>query len=80
MGKVNDTALYYRVLGSDDFNKARLVHEARGVYRGNVPAQSDDFEWYITAATSFGDVVYPASAGAKADERMYQTVLVMPDR
>jgi hypothetical protein len=80
MGKVNDTALYYRVLGSDDFNKARLVHEARGVYRGNVPAQSDDFEWYITAATSFGDVVYPASAGAKADERMYQTALVMPDR
>jgi hypothetical protein len=53
-----------------------MTHDARGVYRGIIPGQRSDFEWYITAKTSLGDVVFPATAGAVPAERMYQTVVV----
>jgi hypothetical protein len=40
--------------------------------------QKNDFEWYVTANTSLGDVVFPATASAEPSERMYQTVVVAP--
>jgi hypothetical protein len=76
MGTVSSPALYYRTLGSNSFRKIRMTHEARGVYYAAVPAQNEDFEWYVTANTSLGNVVYPASAAAPEPERMYQTVIV----
>jgi len=56
-----------------------MIHDARAVYRGTIPGMQDDFEWFVTAGTSLGDVVYPATAGAVGQERMYQTVVLMPD-
>ncbi len=76
MGEVSDPMLYYRSLGESSFHESPLEHEARAVYRGTIPGQQDDFEWYITASTSLGKVIFPASAGAERDERMYQTVVV----
>jgi hypothetical protein len=76
MGNVIEPTLYYRSLGSGDFTSIPLIHDARGVYRGTIPGQRDDFEWYITANTNLGDVVFPATAGADLAERMYQTVVV----
>jgi hypothetical protein len=75
-GEVNEPVLYYRTLGSKAFTTMGLIHEARGVYRATIPGQVDDFEWYIAAKTSLGEVVFPASAGADPAERMYQTVVV----
>ena len=53
-----------------------MKHDDRGVYKGSMPAQNEDFEWYVSGNTNLGDVVYPASAGATQDERNYQTVVV----
>jgi hypothetical protein len=76
MGEVSNPNLYYRALGSKSFTSLTMTHEARGVYRATIPGQRDDFEWYVTANTSLGSVVFPATAGADPAERMYQTVVV----
>jgi len=78
MGNVHKATLFYRKLGYTSFNTMALTHDARGVYRGVIPGQQEGYEWYITAKTSLGDVVFPASAGAEPEERMYQTVVVAP--
>lgn len=76
MGEVNNPEIHYRTLGDDKFTTKNLEHDARGVYRFIIPGQKDDFEWYVTANTNLGDVVFPATAGAATAERMYQTVVV----
>lgn len=76
MGEVTNPELHYRTLGDNSFTTIKLEHEARGVYRGVIPGQLEDFEWYVTAITSLGDVVFPATAAAADVERMYQTVVV----
>jgi hypothetical protein len=76
MGDVSEPTLYYRNLGAGSFTSIPLTHDARAVFRGTIPGQADDFEWYITAKTSLGAVVFPASAGADPAKRMYQTVVV----
>jgi hypothetical protein len=76
MGKVSNPTLYYRKLGSDSFEKLAMKHQARAVYRAAIPAQKDDYEWYVTASTSLGDVVFPATAYAPDAQKMYQTVIV----
>ncbi|MFO8001938.1 MAG: hypothetical protein R6U46_11890 [Marinilabilia sp.] len=76
MGEVENPTLHYRTLGDDSFKTLEMKHDDRGVYKGSIPAQNEDFEWYVSANTSLGDVVYPASAGATQDERNYQTVVV----
>ncbi len=76
MGEVNNPKLCFRKLGDDEFTVINLNHETRGVYRGVIPGQDEDFEWYVTAQTSLGDVVFPATAGAAESQRMYQTVVV----
>jgi hypothetical protein len=78
MGEVSNPTLYYRTLGNTTFTSSPMGHEARGVYRAIIPGQENDFEWYVTANTSLGDVVFPATAGAEPSERMYQTVVVAP--
>jgi hypothetical protein len=76
MGKVKRPKLFYRTLGDEKFIEIPLIHEARGVYRVVIPGQKNDFEWYVSANTSLGDVIFPAAAGADLAERMYQTVVV----
>ncbi len=76
MGAVSNPKLHYRLLGSTSFTSIDMTHDARGVYRAAIPGQKNDFEWYVTANTSLGDVVFPATASAEPDKRMYQTVVV----
>ena len=76
MGEVSDPTLWYRKLGSKSFTSLPMIHDARGVYRVDIPGQNEDFEWYVTASTSLGEVVFPATAGAPVAERMCQTVIV----
>jgi hypothetical protein len=45
---------------------------ARGVYEVTIPAQSDDFEYYIEAQTPIGNATYPVTAPA-----INQTVVVL---
>jgi hypothetical protein len=76
MGEVKKPVLHYRPLGSNSFTDIQLKHENRAVYKGTIPGQKKDFEWYVTAATSLGDVIFPATAGADNSDKMYQTVVV----
>lgn len=76
MGEVDKPELHYREFGGDVFTTIDMEHDARGVYRANIPEQQQDFEWYVTAGTSLGDVIFPATAGASYGERMYQTIVV----
>lgn len=76
MGRVENPELHYRTLGTKQFKTLQMKHLNRGVFQITIPGQKQDFEWYITAKTSLGDVVYPASAGATQEERNYQTVVV----
>jgi hypothetical protein len=76
MGDVSNPTLYYRTLGGSSFTSIEMTHDARGVYRAEIPGQQNDFEWYVTANTSLGDVIFPATADAQPDNRMYQTVVV----
>ena len=76
MGVVSDPILWYRTLGSKSFTSLPMIHDARGVYRADIPGQKEDFEWYVTAGSSLGDVAFPATASAPVAERMYQTVIV----
>ncbi len=76
MGEVKDPLLHYRPLGTDAFFIVPLKHENRGVFRGIIPGQSEDFEWYVSAETSLGDVLFPTTAGADDSEKMFQTVIV----
>ncbi len=76
MGTAVQPELHYRKMGSDEFETMAMEHDARGVYRATIPGQQEDFEWYVTAGTSLGDVVFPSTAGADLAARMYQTVVV----
>ena len=76
MGEVNDPTLYFREMGGDTFSSKPMQHDARGVYRATIPGQKKDFEWYVTAETSLGNVIFPSTAGADDPEKMYQTVVV----
>jgi hypothetical protein len=78
MGDVSNPKLSYRSLGSNSFFSIDMTHDARGVYRATIPGHKEDFEWYVTAHTSLGNVVFPATAAAEPAERMYQTVVVAP--
>jgi hypothetical protein len=73
MGDVNNAVLHYRRLGSNSFNSIPMTHVARSVFKATIPRQKEDFEWYVMAKTSLGDVVFPVTAEA---DRMYQTVVV----
>jgi hypothetical protein len=78
MGTISHPTLYYRTLGSKTFTSMEMTHDARAVYRATIPGQQEDFEWYVTANTSLGNVVFPATAATEPAERMYQSVVVSP--
>ena len=66
--------LYYRRLGAKRFTTVPLRHDVRGVYRAEIPAQQDDFEYYVQAQPERGEpVCLPATA-----PKLNQTVIVLP--
>jgi hypothetical protein len=65
--------LYYRPLGEGSFQSKSLSHVARSVYEITIPAQQDDFEYYIQAETAIGNATYPVTA-----PEINQTVVVGP--
>ena len=76
MGEVKNAELHFRTLGKNIFTTIDMTHQSRGVYRGIIRGQKDDFEWFVTAKTSLGDVVFPATANESLQDQMYQTVVV----
>ena len=79
MGEVENPLLHYRPLGTQTFSEVPLQHQDRGVFRGIIPGQAEDFEWYVSAETSLGKVLFPATAGADDSEMIFQTVVVMDE-
>ncbi len=72
MENPTSATLYYRSLGGGSYTNLSLTHVARGVYGVTIPAQSEEFEYYIDAQTPIGNAVYPASAPT-----INQTVVVL---
>jgi hypothetical protein len=54
--------VYYRPLGTGSYTSLALTRKARGVYEVTIPAQSDDFEYYIQAETVIGNARFPVTA------------------
>lgn len=77
MGQVHEAVIHYRRLGTMQFETQSMTHVNRGVYRTKLPLQEKDFEWYVSAKTDLGNVVYPASAQGDSSEAQYQTVVVL---
>jgi hypothetical protein len=72
MENPTSATLYHRLLDGGSYSSIPLTHVARGVYEVTIPAQPDDYEYYIDVQTPIGNVVYPASATA-----INQTVIVL---
>ncbi|MBD3206369.1 hypothetical protein GF319_08500 [Candidatus Bathyarchaeota archaeon] len=68
MGTSSTPKLKYRTIGDTDWSNIPLVNVARSVYEVTIPAQSDDFEYYIES----GNVTFPVTA-----PNMYHTVVVL---
>jgi hypothetical protein len=62
MENPTSATLYYRPLGGGSYSSLSLTNVARGVYEVTIPAQSDDFEYYIDAQTPIGNAAYPVTA------------------
>lgn len=71
MGDPTSASLFYRSLGTGEFQSIELKHEGRAVYSIALPVMEDDFEYYVEAQTPTGDVVFPATA-----PDLNQTVIV----
>jgi len=65
--------LYYRSLGNGSYTSIPLTNQDRGIYKVSIPAQQDDFEYYIQANTAVGSATYPSTA-----PEINQTVIVGP--
>jgi hypothetical protein len=72
MENPTSATLYHRLLDGGSYSSIPLTNVARGVYEVTIPAQPDDFEYYIDAQTPIGNAVYPASAPS-----INQTVVVL---
>jgi hypothetical protein len=67
-------ALYWRPMGSGQFQRAEVNHLGRAVYQAALPPATEDFEYYIEAQTAEGStLVWPAAA-----PKISQTVVVSP--
>jgi len=73
MENPTSATLNYRSLGEGSYQSKSLSHQARGVYEVTIPAQSDDFEYYIEVETPIGNVNFPVTA-----PEINQTVVVGP--
>jgi len=67
---VSNSSLKFRALGTTVWTTSSLTQVGRSVYEGLIPAQDDDYEYYIES----GNVKYPASA--KNSSPTYHTVIV----
>ena len=72
MENPTSATLYYRPLGGGSYTNLSLTNVARGVYEVTIPAQSDDYEYYIDAQTPIGNATYPVTAPT-----INQTVVVL---
>ena len=61
-GDVRSPTLHWRPLGGGRFQSKPLTHVARGVYTVSLNSNKDDFEYYVQAVTSEGEVLFPATA------------------
>ena len=73
MDSPTSATLYYRPLGATSYTSIPLIHVTRGVYEVVIPAQMDDFEYYIEAQTPIGNATFPVTAPA-----INQTVIALP--
>ncbi|MHC4722040.1 MAG: hypothetical protein ACYS6I_04940, partial [Planctomycetota bacterium] len=64
MDTPTSATLYYRPLGGSSYTDIALTNVARNVYEVTIPAQSDDFEYYIDAQTPIGNATFPVTAPA----------------
>jgi len=75
---IRDASLYWRPMGTGEFNKVPLTHVARGVYSVSFPSDGvhDSALEYFVRAVADGDdaVVFPSTAPA-----INQTIVVMPE-
>ncbi len=62
--------LHYRELGGSTWTSTACTNEGRSVYRVTIPAQTQDFEYYIESGTQY----FPVTANA--DSPIFQTVVV----
>ena len=72
MDSPTSATLHYRPLGGGSYTDVALTNVARGVYEVTIPAQSDDFEYYIDAVTPIGNATFPVTAPT-----INQTVVVL---
>ncbi|MEI6678235.1 MAG: malectin domain-containing carbohydrate-binding protein [Mariniphaga sp.] len=64
--------LHWRTMGSGSFRRVPLEHIARSVYSVSLPAETNDFEYYIeTGGTNGTKLMWPATA-----PQLNQTVIV----
>ena len=58
--------IFYRSLGTRDYENSELAHLGSHVYAVKIPANNltDDFEYFIEINDGRGKVVYPATAGS----------------
>jgi len=64
---VSTPTVYYRPLGQGGWTSITASNVARSVYEATIPAQSDDYEYYVESGTT----VFPVTA-----PDIYQTVVV----
>jgi hypothetical protein len=68
-----ETALYWRELGSAKFQAVPLRKIARSVYAAELRASGGDIEYYVKASAREGDAYFPSTAPA-----LNQTVIILP--
>lgn len=74
VGPVSALTVHLRPLGGDSYESLAMSLRGRGVYELELPPRSEDFEYYVEAATQEGpSVVFPASA-----PEINHTVVVLP--
>ena len=62
--------LKYRKLGDGAWKSMTASNEGRSVYSATIPAQTQDFEYYLES----GNIVFPVTANSTSP--IYQTVVV----
>jgi hypothetical protein len=68
---VGTPTLKYRELGGSTWTRITASNVGRSVYLATIPAQTQDFEYYLES----GSAVFPVTANSKSP--IYQTVVVM---
>jgi hypothetical protein len=72
LGDDESPLLYWRPLGTRNFQVVELKNTGRQVYRGTVPPVGEDFEYYVEALSGQDTLRYPVTAPS-----MNQTIVVL---